>query len=177
MILEQPPRSILDNTEALVDFFNGALERATSFAQHFDTQINILVGISTAVGAIAINGLREGQEFFSFLILGAFSALSVIFGLYAIYPPRFMRKQHQDESIFYNKHVIEHASADEYAKVVKNSLGSQDQLVSEYSTEMYNLFRYYYRPKRVLFRYSRNFLMVGIIISAITYYCEHLIIQ
>jgi hypothetical protein len=168
-----PPSNIFDNDEALIDFFNGALENAYSFVHHFDTQTNILVGISTAVVAIAASGVREQHSLFAFLVLGAFSSISVILGLYAIHPPRFMRKKNQRESVFYNKHIIEYGSPEQFADELTRTLKDKHELVAQYTREMHNLFKYYYRPKRTMFKLSRNALMIGIILSTLIYFMQN----
>jgi hypothetical protein len=170
---KKPPSNIYDNDEALVDFFGGLLDKTYEFVHHFDTQTNILVGISTAVVAIAASGVRSETSPFAFFVLGAFSSVSVILGLYSIHPPKFMRKKQQRESIFYNKNIIHYGSPEQYAAELTRTLKDKHEFVAQNTMEMHNLFKYYYRPKRTLFKLSRNFLMVGIILATVIYYFQN----
>lgn len=165
---------ISEDNDALVTFLDGTMERATSLVKHFDTQINILVGISTALIALAVTDIGNGIGTIPFLILSFFSILSVIFGLYAVHPPKFMRKRGQVESLFYNKKIVQLDSPKSYATALTGILENKKDLIENYSTEVYNLYKYHYRPKRKLFKISRDLLVWGITLSSIAYIFIHL---
>lgn len=157
-----------DVLEATIAFLDSIKNQSTNLIMHFDTQTNILIGIGTAVAAISISNLGNENSFWIFTILGIFSALSVIVGLYAIRPPKTMRKQGQRESLFYNKKIASYSTSKEYAQELKHTLNDRDELINQYSAEVYNVYKYYYRPKRTLFNISRNLLVLGIVLSLIT---------
>src|SRR3989338_3614752 len=87
------PISIDDRT--LVQILTGVMEKATGFVRQFDTQTNVIVGFSTAVFIFAVSMVQNKVFVESFMVLAFFSILSALVGLYAIHPPRFMRKKGQ----------------------------------------------------------------------------------
>lgn len=128
-------------------------------------QINIIIGISIAVFTFSISRISAGDESIPLYIVGACSALSAIAGLYAIHPPKFMRKRGQSESLLYNKTITGAKSAENYQKQLENVIGNSDEIVRQYALEIYNMAAYYYRPKRDLFKLSRNLFLAGIILG------------
>ncbi len=162
-------KSMLNDDQALVNFLNSIMGKSINFVTHFDSQVNILVGISTALIALSVTGINSSHNLPVFYVLGLFSMLSVLTGLYAIHPPKKMRKQGQGESLFYNRKITKFATPDLYAEKLKEVLADRDMLVNNYSAEIYNLYKYYYRPKRDLFNLSRNLLLCGIVLGFIVY--------
>jgi hypothetical protein len=144
-------------------FLNGVLGKATEVILHFDIQTNILIGISTAISAFAVTNIKNNGVVFSMLAI--FSIISVVFGLYAVHPPKFLRKKGQRESLLYNKKISDFKNSTEYANELKKIIDDKDSLIDEYSNEIYNIYKYHYRPKRSLFKISRNFLIIGILFS------------
>lgn len=144
-------------------FLNGVLGKATDVILHFDIQTNILIGISTAISAFAVTNIKNDGAVFS--VLAVFSIISVVFGLYAVHPPKFLRKKGQRESLLYNKKISKFKNSTEYAKELKKIIDDKNSLIDEYSNEIYNIYKYHYRPKRSLFKISRNFLIIGILVS------------
>jgi len=65
----------------------------------------------------------------------------------------------------YNKKITGFNSYREYADALDDLTKNRDALVKEYSMEIYNLYKYYYRPKRKLFNSARNMLIAGILLS------------
>jgi len=146
-------------------FMNSVMSKATGIILHFDTQTNILIGISTAISAFAISNIKSGSSVFS--TLAFFSIISVAIGLYAVHPPKFLRKKGQRESLLYNRKIAGFNDSKEYATEIKKIIDDKDALIEEYSNEIYNIYKYHYRPKRVLFKISRDFLIAGILISVL----------
>jgi len=148
-------------------FLVSTLGRADSFSQHVDTQSNILIGVSTAIFAFAATKFGAHREFLFFDILGFFSALSAIFALLATHPPKFVRKKGQAESLMYNKKIVEFSSPAKYEHELSGIMATKEKITQQYATEIYNMYKYYYRPKRELYKISRNTLLLGIFLSFI----------
>lgn len=146
-----------------LSFLNGILNKATEVILHFDIQTNILIGISTAISAFAVSNIKNNQMVFSMLAI--FFIISVVFGLYAVHPPKFLRKKGQHESLLYNRKISSFKDSNEYAKELKKIIDNKNALIDEYSNEIFNIYKYHYRPKRSLFKISRNFLVIGILVS------------
>ena len=150
-----------------ISFLDSAIDKATSIILHFDNQSNILIGISVAISAFAVTHIDEQKLAFS--VLALFSSVATVFGLYAIHPPRYLRKKGQDESLLYNKKIISFKKSEDYTQSILEIIDSKDKLIEQYTKEIYNIYKYHYRPKRELFKWARNILVSGIVISVILY--------
>jgi len=155
----------IDNIGDEIRILTGIVDKTTKLIQHLDTQTNILIGISSAIFVFMTAGLKYGSLNTSLLVLGIFSATAALVGLFAIHPPRFMRKRGQKESVMYNKEIGSFQSHTTYKKKLEKVFGSRDEILNQYSMEIYNLAKYYYQPKRRIFKLSRNILLTGIILS------------
>ena len=157
-------------TEPMEQFLDGLAQKTRSLADHIDTQTNILIGLSSAIFlfSLTIITTKENVELY-FLILGLFSGVSAFISLLGVHPPKVMRKQGQEESLLYNKYIAGFANSKDYAGKLNEILGDRDAIVGQYAIEIYNLSKYYYRPKRKLFHLARNVLVAGIILTNITF--------
>ena len=150
---------------AAIRLLSSPLEKLNSSVRHLDTQTNILIGLSSAIFAIATSQLTRGEIIFKtpLLLLAIFSALAAITGIFAVHPPRFMRKRGQEESLFYQKEIEGFVSPAAYAVALEKKMGDIPAITEEYAKEIWNIARYYYRPKRKLFNLARNLLLWGIV--------------
>lgn len=162
--------STWENNAAPIHFLDSILTKASGFVHHFDAQTSILVGISSVVFFFVISR-SVGLEQISvpFIVLGVFSGLSTIVSLYAMHPPSVMRKKRQEESLLYNKKVVSFPSEAEYQQALYEIMHDHKKLLHQYTLEIYNLYKYYYRPKRTLFIVARNTLLIGILLSLLTF--------
>jgi len=162
--------------ETAIFFLSGALQKAENFARHMDNQISILVGLSSGLFILSVSQIKPENNdiFFPLLLFVPFSLTSALLAIFALIPPRFMRKKGQKESLFYNKEIISLDSAKQYAKELKEVVGDFDKILDQYALEIYNICRYYYRPKRRLFKISRQILCVGVFLSLLALLCHSL---
>lgn len=161
----KPINDQLTVVEYLGDILDGARQNALSI----DAQINILVGFSTALFLFAISRLHHSIDDIAFMIAAVMSALSAIVALIAIHPPRFTRKRGQEESLIYNREIVTFKHSRAYAAELFKTLKDERAVAQQYAIEIYNLYRFYYRPKRQLFHLARNILLAGIILSAFAF--------
>jgi hypothetical protein len=161
IIGEYDPKKDIGST---VRFLSSVLEKTDAFARHIDSQVNILVGISSGIFIFSASKMSQ-IDISPFFVLTIFSGISVIMGLLAIHPPKSLRKRGQAESLFYNKKIISFSDSDAYFEELNKIVGDSDLIVREFSVEIFNASKYYYRPKRKLFVWSRNSLLLGIILS------------
>lgn len=153
-------------------FLEELIEKSYQFPLHLDTQTNILVGVSSAIFLFSISSFLEITKDAAFLVLAVFSALSALVGLFAIHPPRFMRKRGQTESLMHHKHIVSFRSPKEYSQKLLQIIGDKRRVTEEFATEIYNVSKYYYRPKRKLFHLARNLLFLGILASAAAFVAQ-----
>lgn len=150
--------------EAVISFLTSAIDKTNSMIQHIDDQINILVGISTAVFVFSTTRVYSHNGKLIFTMLGIFSVISAIIGLFGLHPPKFMRKKGQQESVIFPSYIATF-NEESYSGTVSEKVKYLDKITDECSRELYNMSKYYYVPKRMLYKYSRNVLLAGIIIS------------
>lgn len=145
----------------VVEFLGDILEGARVNAHHMDDQINILIGVNAAIFLLAASHL-EKELTLPFFILCFSSGLSILLGLMAIHPPRAWRKTGQEESLMYGKRISSLATADHYAKELDRAITNLKVVQEEYAIESYNIYKYYYLPKKRLFHLARQILIVGV---------------
>ncbi len=163
--------------QAQVAFLNSVHDKARQMVQHVDAQTNVLIAFSSAIFVYSISQVREREFEISYLVLALFSGASTLVSLFAIHPPRFLRKRGQHESVMYNHMIAKLASADMYAAELARTLASRDAMIAEYAKEIYNLCKLYYRPKRELFKLARHVLLMGMGAAFFTFLIELAIIS
>lgn len=156
-------------SEDLVLFLNALLEKTHGFVRHIDTQVNVLIAITSGVFVFSTSYLASGRILPHFIILGIFSSLSAVVSLFAVHPPRFMRKHGQRESLLYHKTATNFTSGQAYSRALATATKSRRSLLDQYALEIYNMNKFYYEPKRMLFKVARTTLLIGIILSLIAF--------
>jgi ABC-type transport system involved in cytochrome bd biosynthesis fused ATPase/permease subunit len=154
---------------------NEILRKADEYSRHIDTQANIIIGISSALFLFSGTQIEKGENEYFLFTLAVFSALSAFTGLMAIHPPEFMRKRGQKESLFYNRKVASFRSAEDYSPEMEKILETEESITREMTTEIYNLYKYYYRPKRNLFNVARNIFITGVFLSLVVFIFSRII--
>ncbi|PIR45243.1 MAG: hypothetical protein COV10_00395 [Candidatus Vogelbacteria bacterium CG10_big_fil_rev_8_21_14_0_10_51_16] len=101
------------NIGAAISLVDGILDKLLDITTHLDSQTNILVGISSGVFALSLGQLLKigSEQNLPLVVLAVFSAAAALVGLFAIHPPKAMRKRGQKESLLYQKHIASYASA------------------------------------------------------------------
>jgi Family of unknown function (DUF5706) len=159
--------------QAVVAFLDGLSNKIIERTRNVDTQSNVLIGLGTGIFILAINEMLVANHFHITLTLVAlFSASSAIIALCAIRPPAIMVSKGQEESLLYSKKIADFSSAKNYSIELKKILGSDEKIFHQYAIEIYNLSKYYYRPKRRLFAISRNIFLLGVFSSLILLFLE-----
>jgi hypothetical protein len=158
--------------ESSAQVLDGILEKSYEFAQHLDNQTNILVSVNVAIFLFSLSSYLSYAHATPFLLLSIFSGLSCLIGLLAIHPPKMMRKRGQEESLMYNKHIASLPSAKAYAQELSSIIENKDAIIRQYAIEIYNVAKFYYRPKRRLFHLTREILIIGMAVSLISFLLE-----
>lgn len=158
-----------EETKGRENFIDNILDNIAEFTRHLDHQINIVIGISTAMFVLTVSMLEKEPDSIPLFFIMIFSGASALVGLLAVHPPRSMRKHGQPESLLYKKKIESFDSPKEYEKAITAIVATPEKIREQYTIEIYNLCKYYYRPKRKLFHISRKLLFVGIALSLITF--------
>ena len=159
--------------QAVVAFLDGLSNKITERTRNIDSQSNVIIGLSTGVFILAINELMNSESLHITLsLVASFSALSAIVALVAIRPPAWMVLKGQKQSLLYTQKIANFSSANKYADELKKILKCDKDIFQQYAVEIYNLSKYYYRPKRNLFAVSRNIFLFGVIFSLIFLFLE-----
>ncbi len=161
----------LHNVTSVIILMNGLLQKMSTYAQHVDTQSNIIIGLGAAIFVFSASNFHLAGNKISWplLMLALFSGAAALIGLLAINPPRFMRKRHQTESLFYHRRISKYNNFGDYYADLRNMLKDEEEVIKETSKELYNLARYSWRPKRILFEYARNMMFIGFSLSFIIF--------
>jgi hypothetical protein len=84
-----------------VNFLKDNLNKQLTVYHHYETRANFTIAISSGLMFFAINQLIARPELVTGLCVIIISSfVSLILSLLTIKPPKFMRKQRQEESIF-----------------------------------------------------------------------------
>lgn len=172
MSKKELPKRLVHDLYLTVQFLDSIMDKGGAFARHVDAQVNILVGISSAIFIFSATRANDGLSFF---ILALFSSISALIALITLHPPRFTRKMGQAESYMYGKQIIQCSSSEIYHRKLIEIISNREEIVHQYAVEIYNLYKYYYRPKRLLFNMARNVLFVGVILSSLLFLSEQLV--
>lgn len=159
--------------EEIDDVFvlNEILHKINGNTEHIDIQINNLVILSSALFAFSATGFLSSNPSIHLylLVLALFSSLSAITGLLALNPPSFLDKRGQKDSRLYTHGIASYKSPEEYYDAIQTMLADKKKTVEQYALEIYNLSKFYYLPKRMLFNLSKNLLIIGFLLSFILF--------
>jgi len=144
------------------------LQRNHSFAQQLDTYANIMVALSSAIFIFSFSQMDAGRSLF-WVVLGLATGLATIFSLLMIRPPKQLRKRGQKESLMFKSEIISQKSAEEYGDRLEKMLGNKTEVIDQFGREIYNVAKYYYRPKKIMFFWARGVLLVGMSASLILF--------
>lgn len=154
---------------ATVRFLSYIAQKITTLTTAMDSQVNILVGISAAIFVFATSRVAGEETSFSSLILSIFSGFSTIVCLLAVHPPRIVRQRRGNDGMM-NIHGIEkYPTVEDYADKLREVVSDPDEMMKQFSFEIYNRAKFYYRPKRNLYRLARNILLLGVIFGLLGY--------
>lgn len=156
-------------SEPTAHVLDGILQKSYEFAQHLDNQTNILVSVNVAIFLFSLSSYLSYAQAVPFLLLSIFSGISCMMGLLAIHPPKFMRKRGQEESLMYSKNIASFTSSTAYGQELNKMAEDREAIIRQYAIEIYNVAKYYYRPKRKLFYLTRHILIFGILISFLSF--------
>ncbi len=157
----------LKNDEAVSAYLSIAMDKTMQTVQALDTQITILISITITVFAFTSERFLAGAGI-TYLVISIFSALAAISALFAVHPPRFLRKggnHNYKKDTLFAANISEYPSSAEYSKALLKNLKSKKSITEECAVDIYNISTFYYTPKRKLFRLSRNLFLIGVIIG------------
>ena len=159
--------------QADIMLLEGVLQRTHGYAQQLDSYANIMIALSSAVFIFSFSELQEDHSLF-WLFLGTTMGVATILSLLLVRPPRALRKRGQIESAMYSRRIVAFGSPEAYRAELARVLGSGDEMLTQYSREIYNLTRYYYLPKKFLFRWANVVLMTGMSVSLLLFLFDYL---
>lgn len=162
-----------EDLQATVGFLGWLADKITDSTRNVDAQANIVVGLSTGIFVLAVNEIATADRFHWTLTFAAiFSAVSAVIALLSIRPLAFMVKHGQEESMFFSRKISSFPNAKKYSEELIKILKTDDEIFHQYGIEIYNLSKYYYRPKRQLYALSRNIFLLGAIVSVVGIFLE-----
>jgi len=171
--MEEVNNNSQKDLSALIRPLGDILAKTLSQTQHIDAQINILIGINSAIFIYSTSKLDTNSAAI-FSVLGIASVMSLIVGLLAVHPPGFLRsrsKQNIDqaENLFKHSTIFGFSTPSQYGEALTKTFQDPEKIIQAYAGQIYSISKYYYRPKREMFKLSRNIMLWGMIISAILF--------
>jgi hypothetical protein len=162
-----------EELEAVVIFLDGLVNRIVNSTRNVDTQCSVLIALNTTILALSLTAMAQNDRFhLALLCLAVGTTLSAVLALCAVRPPKFLVKDGPEEGLMYTKRIVRYESAKEYSKDLIKILRHDEELFHHYAMEIYNLSKYYYRPKRNLYSISRNIFLLGIIFAVFFVFME-----
>lgn len=152
---------------AAMRILGSILDKTLRTTFQIDTQVNVLNGISMALFAFAALRVASGGSLY-LLPLAVGTASAAVLGLFALHPPRSMRKRGQEESLLYSRSIVGTESAEAYARELEAMIADRSTIIQHYAREIFNLTRYYYYPKRRLFHAARTALLLSVVVTLLT---------
>lgn len=154
----------MDNS-SIIRMTVAIMNKSVQSVRHFDTQANILIGISMAIFAFSATQINNSNDSLVFYILAFFSGVSAMISIYSIYPPKL--RKNRENNLIANGSIVNFDSSKEYAKKLLETLKDRDETVENVASYIFGIYKHYYIPKRKLFLLARNILVLGIITSFI----------
>lgn len=154
----------MDNS-SIIRMTAAIMNKSVQSVRHFDSQANILIGISMAVFAFSATQIKSSGDNTVFGILAFFAGLSAIVSIYSIYPPR--NKKNKEHNLISNGNIVNFDSSEDYANKLLETLKDRDKTVKNVASYIFGIYKFYYIPKRKLFLLARNILVLGIILASI----------
>ena len=145
-----------------IRFLTDLLRKQTDLRNQIESRANIAIGFSAAILAFILNNLLEKGLTLSTITLTITAVLSIVSGLLALKPPQFLSRNVKEQSVFYNT-AIANNSAESYLKQVRNICNNEEEVVKQYTLEVYNLTRYSIRFKKLFTNLSIQILVLGLI--------------
>ncbi|NTU67156.1 MAG: hypothetical protein HGB08_04520 [Candidatus Moranbacteria bacterium] len=162
-----------DDLQATIVFLGWLADKIVNSTRNVDAQANIVMGLSTGIFVLAVNEISSSDRFyFTLMFAAAFSAVSAVIALLAIRPLSVMLKNGHEESMFFTRKISSFPSAKKYSEELIKILKTDDEIFYQYGMEIYNLSKYYYRPKRNLYAIARNIFLLGAVVSIISIFIE-----
>ncbi len=149
-----------------IRFLTDLLRKQTDLRNQIESRANIAIGFSAAILAFGLNNLISNKVTPAVITIASASVLSILSGLLALKPPQFLSRKVQEQSVFYNT-AIANNSRESYLKKVKYICEHEEEVVKQYTLEVYNLTRYSIRFKKWFTNLSIQILVLGLIFGVI----------
>ncbi|MSU74331.1 hypothetical protein EXS57_00960 [Candidatus Kaiserbacteria bacterium] len=143
------------------------MQKAVAFSNQIDTQANVFIGLNLAVLGFLISYVTKYGSAVTLaeLVPQAFAILSLTSATLAIHPPAFLRNRKNDkQSLFYNR-TINRLDQASYLTAIENVAADDKKLLEQVSLEIYNMYKYYYSPKRRFLNYAKNLFLVSVLLQ------------
>ncbi len=145
-----------------IRFLTDLLRKQINLRNQIESRANIAIGFSAAILAFVSNGLIQERINASMTIITTASTLSILSGLLALKPPKFLSRKAREQSVFYHTAITKKSEAD-YLLQIRKICDSEEEVVRQYTLEVYNLTRHSIRFKKFFSNLSIQILVIGLI--------------
>lgn len=147
-----------------IRFLTDILRKQMDLRNQIESRANVALGFSAASLAFVLNNLMPKGITLSAIIITSASMLSILSGLLALKPPKFLSRKAQEQSVFYHT-AITNNSEKSYLEQIKEICHSEDEVIKQYTLEVYNLTQYSIRFKKFFANLSIQILVIGLILG------------
>ncbi len=125
----------------------------------FDNKASFLVGVSGIIFALSVNRIEK----VGFLVIAIFALVSLILSVWAVSFPFHRTKKRVFSLLCWSG--FKGLRKDEYERIIKEELNSQEKIAREYLKEIYALSKYSIEPKVKLVRIAGFILSLSLILG------------
>jgi len=138
------------------------MRKQTDLVRQIETRANIVIGLSGAAIAFAINKASTVDHPLVTPVLVGTALLSIVFALMAIKPPRYLSRHGQIPSVFYHTYITRFTQKD-FVKEISKVSSRVDLTVEEYAKETFNIVKYSLQFKKRFAHLAITVFTLGIV--------------
>jgi hypothetical protein len=162
---KQDPMRTGDKLRFCVDL----MRKQTDLVRQIDMRANIVIGLSGATIAFAVNKVSVSYHPYAIPVLVCTAIVSIALALMAVKPPKFLSRHGQPESIFYHTNITKFTEK-EFLKEVRRISSDIDVVVQQYATETYNIVNYSLRYKKQFAHLAASAFTFGLCVTVILWF-------
>ena len=149
------------------------LRKQNEIRSVLDTRANIMIGFCSGLILFLVSYRNDSFTGLAYSASLLTLFLSLMSAVLAIKPPHFLRKNGQQESIFYHDYIGS-CEFDKYEEKATEILGDKDKIRHSYLLEVYNMTKYSNQPKKFYAHLAIRILMYGVVVMLLIYVLQKL---
>ena len=154
-----------------IKFLADNLTKQIELIKQLETRASMTLAFAGVILIYSLNILKSDSGL-GVIVLLISTMISVVFSFMAISVPRFFRKKHQKESVFYHTAISRKKIADYVSEMIQMSK-NLNEVLEHYCLEIHNLTFHSIQLKKSFARYAVQILTFGFIFDSIYLIIKH----